>query len=85
MKAAEKTVSRSFLCLLFIVSQSVMPAERLVSFAGQNVLWCAEDVWLCLGSCISVVLMMMMIIIIIIIIIILLLLLLIIIDGCHNL
>ena len=31
MEAAEKTVSRSFLCLWFVVSQSVMLVERFVS------------------------------------------------------
>ena len=29
LEAAEKTVSRSFLCLWFVVSQSVMLVERL--------------------------------------------------------
>ena len=67
LEAAEKTVSRSFLCLLFIVSQSVMPAERFVCFAGQNALWYGEDVWLCLCSCVCVVLMIIIIIIITII------------------
>ena len=55
LEAPEKTVSRSFLCLLFAVSQSVIRAERFVCFAGQNALWCGEDVWLCLCSCICVV------------------------------
>ena len=36
--AAEKTVSRSFLCLGFVVSQSVMPVEQFVYFAEQNAL-----------------------------------------------
>ena len=46
LEAAEKTVSRSFLCLWFVVSQSVMLVERLI-FADQNALLCGEDVWLC--------------------------------------
>ena len=37
LEAAEKTVSRSFLCLGFVVSQSVMLVERLF-FAEQNAL-----------------------------------------------
>ena len=37
LEAAEKTVSRSFLCLWFVVSQSVMLVERLF-FAEQNAL-----------------------------------------------
>ena len=37
MEAAEKTVSRSFLCLGFVVSQSVILVERLF-FAEQNAL-----------------------------------------------
>ena len=44
LEAAEKTVSRSFLCLGFVVSQS-LSVERLVCFAGQSafyVWW-----WLC--------------------------------------
>ena len=36
LEAAEKTVSRSFLCLGFVVSQSVMPVEQFVHFAEQN-------------------------------------------------
>ena len=39
LEAAEKTVSRSFLCLGFVVSQSVMLFERLL-FAEQNALSC---------------------------------------------
>ena len=38
LEAAEKTVSRSFLCLGFVVSQSVMPVEQFVYFAEQNAL-----------------------------------------------
>ena len=34
LEAAEKTVSRSFLCLWFVVSQSVMLVKRL--FVSQN-------------------------------------------------
>ena len=34
MEAAEKTVSRSFLCLRFVVSQSVMPAELSCVICG---------------------------------------------------
>ena len=56
LEAAEKTVSRSFLCLGFVVSQSVMLVERLVCFAEQNVLLYGEDVWLCMCGCICVVL-----------------------------
>ena len=37
LEAAEKTVSPSFLCLGFVVSQS-LSVERLVCFAGQSVL-----------------------------------------------
>ena len=36
LEAAEKTVSRSFLCLGFVVSQSVMPVEQFLYFAEQN-------------------------------------------------
>ena len=56
LEAAEKTASRSFLCLGFVVSQSVMPVERFVYVAGQNALLCGEDVLLCMCGCISVVL-----------------------------
>ena len=35
LEAAEKTVSRLFLCLWFIVSQSVMPVELFVYLADQ--------------------------------------------------
>ena len=45
-EAAEKTVSRSFLCLEFDVRKSVMPVERFVYVAGQNASLCGEDVWL---------------------------------------
>ena len=38
LEAAEKTVSRSFLCLGFVVSQPVMPVEQSVYFAEQNAL-----------------------------------------------
>ena len=38
LEAAEKEVSRSFLCLGFVVSQSVMPVEQFVYFAEQNAL-----------------------------------------------
>ena len=38
LEAAEKTVSRLFLCLGFVVSQSVMPVEQFVHFAEQNAL-----------------------------------------------
>ena len=47
LEDAEKTESRSFLCLWFVVSQSVMLVERLF-FAEQNALLCGEDVWLCM-------------------------------------
>ena len=46
LEAAEKAVSRSFLCLWFVGSQSVMLVERLF-FVEQNALLCGEDVWLC--------------------------------------
>ena len=36
LEAAEKEVSRSFLCLGFVVSQSVMPVEMFVYLAEQN-------------------------------------------------
>ena len=54
LEAAEKTVSRSFLCQWFVVSQSVMLVERLF-FAEQNALLCGEDVWLCMCGCVRVV------------------------------
>ena len=38
LEAAEKTVSRSFLSLWFVVSQSVMPVELFVYLAEQNAL-----------------------------------------------
>ena len=38
LEAAEKEVSRSFLCLWFVVSQSVMPVELFVYLAEQNAL-----------------------------------------------
>ena len=38
LEDAEKTVSRSFLCLWFVVSQSVMPVELFVYLAEQNAL-----------------------------------------------
>ena len=38
LEAAEKTVSRSFLRLEFVVSQSVMPVELFVYLAEQNAL-----------------------------------------------
>ena len=44
LEAAEKTVSRSFLC-----RESVSHASRtVVCFAEQNALSCGEDVWLCM-------------------------------------
>ena len=55
LEAVEKTVSRSFLCLGFVVSQSVMPVERFVCFAEQNALSCGEDVLLCMCGCILIV------------------------------
>ena len=48
----QDSVSRSFLCLWFVVSQSVMLVERLF-FAEQNAL-CGEDVRLCVGACVLV-------------------------------
>ena len=56
LEAAEKTVSRSFLCLRFAVSQSITLVERFVCFAEQNALSCGEDVWFCMCGCICVVL-----------------------------
>ena len=53
LEAVERTVSRSFLCLWFVVSQSVMLVERLF-FAEQNALSCGEDVWLCMCACVRV-------------------------------
>ena len=38
LEAAEKEVSRSFLCLWFVVSQSVMQVELFVYLAEQNAL-----------------------------------------------
>ena len=38
LEAAEEEVSRSFLCLWFVVSQSVMPVELYVYLAEQNAL-----------------------------------------------
>ena len=38
LEAAEKKVSRSFLCLWFVVSQSVMPVKLFVYLAEQNAL-----------------------------------------------
>ena len=38
LEAAEKEVSRSFLCLWFVVSQSVMPVELFIYLAEQNAL-----------------------------------------------
>ena len=53
LEAAEKKVSRSFLCLGFVVSQSVMLVEQLF-FTKQNILLCGEDVWLCMCGCVRV-------------------------------
>ena len=36
LEAAEKEVSRSFLCLWFVVSQSVMPVELFVYLAERE-------------------------------------------------
>ena len=68
LEAAEKTVSRSFLCLWFVVSQSVMLVERLF-FRGAECVLCGEDVWLCMCACARVGFDKKIIIIIIIIII----------------
>ena len=38
LEVAEKKGSRSFLCLWFVVSQSVMPVELFVYLAEQNAL-----------------------------------------------
>ena len=48
LEDAEKTVSRLSLCLLLVVSQSVMLVERFVCFAVQNALSCKEDMWMCM-------------------------------------
>ena len=48
LEAVEKTVSRSFLCLGFVASHSVVPVERFVCFTGQNAPSFGEDVWLCM-------------------------------------
>ena len=53
LEDAEKTVSRSLLCLWFVVSQSVMLVKRLF-FAEQNALLCGEDMWLCMCGCVHV-------------------------------
>ena len=53
LEAAEKTISRSFLCLWFVVSQSVMLVERLF-FRGAECVLCGEDVWLCMRACVRV-------------------------------
>ena len=45
LEAAENTVSLSFLCLGFVVSQSVMPVELFIYLAEQNAL---------LGGCVVV-------------------------------
>ena len=44
-----------FLCLWFVVSQSVMPVELFVYLAEQNALSYGEDMWLCMCGCIRVV------------------------------
>ena len=54
LEAAETEVSRSFLCLWFVVSQSVMPVGLFVYLAEQNALLCGEDVWLCMCACVRV-------------------------------
>ena len=45
--------SRSFLCLWFVVSQLVMPAELFISRSRMR---CREDVWLCMCESVWVVL-----------------------------
>ena len=60
----EKMVSCSFLCLGFVVSQSVMPVEQFLCFTGQNALSCGDDVRVHMCGCKSVVLMMIIIMII---------------------
>ena len=44
LEAAEKTVSRSFLCLGSVVSQSVMPVELFN--VSPSTVRCRENVWL---------------------------------------
>ena len=53
LEAAENEVSRSFLCLWFVVGQSVMLVERLFFFAEQNALLCGGcvAVYVCLCTC----------------------------------
>ena len=53
LEAAERGVGRSFLCLWFVVSQSVMLVERLFFRRAECVL-CGEDVWLCMCACVRV-------------------------------
>ena len=60
---AEKTVSRSFLYLWFVMSQSVILVERFVFLAEQNALSCGANVWLCMCGFICVVLIMIIIVI----------------------
>ena len=71
LEAAKKRVSRSFLCLGFVVSQSVSHASQtVVCFAEQNALSFREDVWLCMCGCICVVFYIIIIIIFVVVIII---------------
>ena len=57
LEAAKRAVSRSFLCLGFVVSQSVMPVELFCCFTGQSALW---------RECVVVLVIIIIIIIIII-------------------
>ena len=52
LEAAEETVSRSFLCLGFVVNQSVMLVERF--FSRRRTRCRGEDVWLCMCACVRV-------------------------------
>ena len=69
LEAAEKEVSRSFLCLWFVVSQSVMLVERLF-FSRSRMRCCVERMCGCVCVLVYVWVLIKMIIIIIIIIII---------------
>ena len=54
LEAAEKTVSRSFLCLWFVVSQSVTLVERLFFRGAECVVVWRGCVWLCMCACVRV-------------------------------
>ena len=60
LEAAEKTVSRSILCLGFVVSQSVMPVEQLC--LSRSRMRCREDLRLCMCGSVCVVFLIVIII-----------------------